>query len=91
MAILEDTGSETALLAELGRLKAENELLKAQAAARASSRIALKISEKGALSIYGLGKFPVTLYLSQFKALDSVWPNVQEFVKANISKFATKE
>ncbi len=88
MTILEDT---SAVQAELAKLRAENELLKARALARSSSRISYKVSEKGALSIYGLGRFPVTLYLSQFKALDAVWPNVRDFVEDNLSKFATKE
>ena len=91
MTILQDVGSENALLAELGRLKAENELLKANEARRAASRLHLKVSEKGAVSIYGLGKFPVTLYLSQFKALDAAWPLVQQFVKDNQSQLKTKD
>lgn len=91
MTILQDVGSEIAMLAELAKLRAENELLKARALAKASSRVSYKISEKGALSIYGLGRFPVTLYLSQFKALDAVWPSVRDFVEDNLSKFATKD
>jgi hypothetical protein len=91
MSVIQDTQSETALLAELGRLKAENELLKARASAKAASRISCKISDKGALSIYGLGRFPVTLYLSQFKAMDTAWPMIRDFVEDNLSKFATKD
>ena len=91
MTILQDVGSENALLAELGRLKAENELLKARAKARASSRISFKVSEKGALSIYGLGRFPVTLYLSQFEALAGAWDEIKVFVEANRASFAVKE
>ena len=78
-------------LAEIARLKAENEALKAKAAARAQARIHCKVSEKGALSIYGLGRFPVTLYLSQVQALEKAWPMVKEFVVENLDKFATKE
>lgn len=77
--------------AELAKLRAENEILKAQALAKATSRISCKVSEKGALSIYGMGRFPVTLYLSQFDALDKAWPNVQAFVSANRAKFTVKE
>ena len=79
------------VIAELARLRAENEKLKAKAAARASARINCKVSEKGALSIYGLGRFPVTLYLSQYEALAQAWPMVQEFVEDHRSEFATKE
>jgi hypothetical protein len=50
--------SDEELKAELGRLRAENAALKKEA----SSGIRLKVSEKGALSVYGMGRFPVTLY-----------------------------
>ena len=80
-----------AMIAELARLRAENEKLKAKAEARAQARIHCKVSDKGALSIYGLGRFPVTLYLSQFQALDKAWPMVQDFVIENLDKFTTKD
>ena len=51
--------------AELARLKAENERLKRQQA----SSLRLKVSAKGALSVYGLGRFPVTLYKEQWRRL----------------------
>lgn len=86
--VLEDT---SALMAELAKLKAENELLKARQARQAASRISCKVSDKGALSIYGLGRFPVTLYLSQWKALDAAWPMVRDFVETNLDQFAVKE
>ncbi len=55
--------------AELARLKAENERLKKQQA----SPLRLKVSAKGALSVYGLGRFPVTLYKEQWaRLLDAV-------------------
>ena len=55
--------------AELARLKAENEQLKKQQA----SPLRLKVSAKGALSVYGLGRFPVTLYKEQWaRLLDAV-------------------
>ena len=91
MTILQDVGSENAMLAELAALKAENELLKARAALKAASRLSCKVSEKGALSIYGMGRFPITLYLSQFEALDKAWPMVQDFVAANRVRFAVKD
>ena len=50
---------------ELARLKAENEALKRQQA----SPLKLKVSTKGALSVYGLGRFPVTLYKEQWRRL----------------------
>ena len=53
------------LQAELAQLKAENERLKKQQA----SPLRLKVSAKGALSVYGLGHFPVTLYKEQWARL----------------------
>ena len=55
--------------AELARLRAENEQLKR----REASTLSLKVSQKGALSVYGLGRFPVTLYKEQWtRLLDNV-------------------
>ena len=51
--------------AELERLRAENESLKKPA----RGQLALKVSEKGAVSVYGLGRFPVTLYQEQWSKL----------------------
>lgn len=56
----------------------------------AERRVSLKVSEKGAVSIYGLGRFPVTLYASQFDKLDAAWGNVQAFVKANRALLSVK-
>jgi hypothetical protein len=50
--------SDQDLKAELERLRKENAALKKGA----SSGIRLKVSEKGAVSVYGMGRFPVTLY-----------------------------
>lgn len=60
-------------------------------AAKSSGKLTIKVSEKGALSIYGLGRFPVTLYLSQFEKLNAAWPEVQAFVEANRSAFTIKD
>ena len=61
--------SDEALKAELERLKAENEALKN----RGARAVSLKVSEKGGVSVYGLGRFPVTLYKEQWlKLLDMV-------------------
>ena len=57
--------SEEEMKAELERLRAENEALKKPA----RSPMFLKVSEKGALSVYGLGRFPVTLYREQWEKL----------------------
>lgn len=67
--------------AELERLKAENEALKKQ---RTSMRgLSLKVSEKGALSVYGMGRFPVTLYKEQWLKLLDIADEIRNFIKEN--------
>ncbi|HLA79492.1 MAG TPA: hypothetical protein VJU18_18100 [Vicinamibacteria bacterium] len=66
------------LKAELERLRAENERLKTQ-----RGRSALKVSEKGALSVYGLGRFPVTLYKEQWTRLLDMAEEIRAFLKEN--------
>ncbi|MCJ7642719.1 MAG: hypothetical protein MUO29_12585 [Desulfobacterales bacterium] len=57
--------SDDDMKAELERLRAENAALK-----KTSARgLSLKVSEKGALSVYGMGRFPVTLYKEQWLKL----------------------
>ena len=67
------------LKAELERLRAENEKLKA-ANKRAGS---LKISEKGGVSVYGLGRFPVTLYPEQWERLLGMADQIRDFIEEN--------
>lgn len=76
----------------VAELLARIEALQAQVAKGASPRaLTLKVSEKGALSIYGLGRFPITLYLSQFDKLNAAWADVVAFVEANRARFTVKE
>lgn len=55
------------------------------------SKLTCKVSDKGALSIYGLGRFPVTLYMTQYDKLAANWDMIATFVKTNRSMFATKD
>jgi len=72
--------------AELERLKAENERLK-----RTASRgITLKVSEKGGVSVYGLGRFPVTLYKEQWEKLLDMADELRHFIRENTSSLKTK-
>ncbi len=83
----------------LPNLQQENELLKQKLAdmqamlAQASKpkAITLKVSEKGALSIYGLGRFPVTLYRGQMERLIASVPQIKAFIETNSHLFATKD
>jgi hypothetical protein len=71
---------------ELERLRAENEALK-----RSSSRgLSMRVSEKGAVSVYGLGRFPVTLYKEQWIRLLDMADDIQAFLKQNEGQLKTK-
>jgi hypothetical protein len=56
-----------------------------------ASRAAIKVSSKGGVSVYGLGRFPVTLYKSQWDKLLGQATEIRAFIKANESKLAVKE
>ena len=78
--------SEDDLKVELERLKAENEALKA----RGGRSTAIRVSEKGGVSVYGLGRFPVTLYKEQWLKLLELAEEIRAFIKANDAKLKTK-
>jgi hypothetical protein len=72
---------------ELERLRAENAALK-----KTSARgLSLKVSEKGALSVYGLGRFPVTLYKEQWVKLLDMADDIRAFISANDAQLKTKD
>ena len=75
------------LQAELERLRAENERLKSSN----RNRLAMKVSEKGALSVYGMGRFPVTLYREQWEKLLGMSDQIKEFIKDNDQLLKKKE
>lgn len=72
--------------AELERLRAENERLK-QRGARPTG---LKVSEKGGVSVYGLGRFPVTLYKEQWLKLLDMADEIRAFIKENEGSLKSK-
>ena len=67
----------------LARLEAENRALREQIEQRRPSQLRLKVSEKGALSIYGLGRFPVTLYKEQWVRLLEHADEIKSFLRDN--------
>jgi hypothetical protein len=75
------------LQAELERLRAENERLKNSG----RSKLAMKVSEKGALSVYGMGRFPVTLYKEQWLRLLTIADDIKSFIEANNESLKSKE
>ncbi len=78
---------EIDLKAELERLRNENAALKKGTA----TGLAMKVSDKGALSVYGMGRFPVTLYKEQWKKLLDMSDQIRAFIVSNESKLKTKE
>jgi hypothetical protein len=74
------------LKAELERLRVENERLKH----RQTRGVSLKVSEKGGVSVYGLGRFPVTLYKEQWTRLLAMADDIRSFIKENDSKLKAK-
>jgi hypothetical protein len=71
---------------ELERLRAENESLKKTS----SKGLSLRVSEKGALSVYGLGRFPVTLYKEQWLRLLDMTEELRTFIKQNDAQLKSK-
>jgi hypothetical protein len=79
--------SEEDLKKEIERLRAENEALKKPA----RGQMSLKVSEKGALSVYGLGRFPVTLYREQWEKLLGMADEIRTFIHENAGALKKKE
>jgi len=77
------------LEAQIAALMAENANLKAKAPK--APGLTCKVSAKGAMSVYGIGRFPVTLYRSQWENLFSHSDKLVEFLKANEASLKTKE
>lgn len=72
--------------AELERLRSENADLK-----KGSSRnLSMKVSAKGAVSVYGMGRFPVTLYREQWERLLTMSEEIKQFIKDNESALKVK-
>ena len=79
--------SENDLRAELERLRRENEALK-----RGGPKgVSLKVSEKGGVSVYGLGRFPVTLYKEQWTKLLDMADELRAFLKAHDAELKAKD
>ncbi|GGA72223.1 hypothetical protein GCM10011507_24780 [Edaphobacter acidisoli] len=79
--------SEEDLRAELERLKAENERLKSKGV----RGLSLKVSEKGAVSLYGIGRFPVTLYKEQWRKILGMAAEIEDFIQKNEASLKAKE
>jgi hypothetical protein len=78
--------SDEDLKAELERLRAENAALKD----RTRRGVSLKVSEKGGVSVYGLGRFPITLYKEQWQRLLAMRDEITQFIAENEDRLKTK-
>ena len=79
--------SDDDMKAELERLRRENAALKKGA----SDGLRMKVSEKGALSVYGMGRFPVTLYKEQWLKLLGMSEEIREFIAQNEAQLKAKD
>jgi len=72
---------------EIARLRAENERLRL---ATAPKPVTFKVSDKGGVSVYGMGRFPTTLYVEQWDRLLAQADELRAFIDANRSRLRTK-
>jgi hypothetical protein len=73
---------------ELERLRQENEELRQKV--QKGKTLELRVSQKGALSVYGLNRFPVTLYKEQWERLLEISDSIKEFIKQHESELAVR-
>jgi hypothetical protein len=78
--------SDDSVQAELERLRAENAQLK-----KGGGRAALKVSDKGGVSVYGMGRFPVTLYKEQWLKLLGMADEIREFIRVHDAELKSKD
>ena len=78
--------SEDELKAKIAKLESENEELKK----KATQALSFKVSQKGGVSVYGLGRFPVTLYKEQWEKLLDVKDGILAFIEKHTSELKTK-
>ncbi len=79
--------SDEDLKAEIERLRAENDQLKNKTV----RGLSLKVSEKGAVSLYGIGRFPVTLYKEQWAKILGMASDIEAFLRDNDHLLKKKE
>jgi len=74
------------LRAELERLRAENEALKTQK----KEGLRLQVSQKGAVSLYGIRRFPVTFYADEWDLILGEADNIHSFIRTHNSELKRK-
>jgi len=83
--------TQAELLNELETLKAQNEILRSKLTLKKPGTLTFKVSTKGAVSVYGLGRFPVSLYSAQWQRLMERRDDLLAYITANASSLSTKE
>jgi hypothetical protein len=83
-------GISQSMAQELASLRAENANLKAVALEKAVSRVSIKVSAKGAVSLYGFGKWPITLYAETWLKVFAMADTVKAFIVAHKSELSVK-
>jgi hypothetical protein len=91
MANTQITKTNGKVLPDLTAALARIAELEAKLNASRNKTLTLKIGEKGALSVYGLQRFPVTLYRQQWERLFAFVPDMQEYIKAHADSLTTKD
>jgi hypothetical protein len=76
---------------KLARLEAENKALREQMEQRKPGQLRLKVSEKGGLSVYGLGRFPVTLYKEQWTRLLDYADEIRSYLQQHDKELKGKD
>ena len=74
------------LQAELERLRAENDSLKAEK----KQGVSLKVSQKGAVSLYGIRRFPVTFYQDEWDTILGMGEEIKRFIQENRAELKSK-
>ena len=87
MAVQEMKLSPEQMMAIIAKQQAELEALKRKPA----GRLSMKVSEKGAISVFGLQRFPVTLYASQWERILGMADEIRDFIKTNKAMLASKD
>jgi hypothetical protein len=72
-------------------MKARLAELEKQVATKRTGSLEFRVSEKGGVSVYGLGRFPVTLYFEQWTRLLDQTDNLRAFLEENKDKLKLKE
>jgi Tfp pilus assembly protein FimV len=84
-----DYSAANDVLAEIERLRAENAALR-QAKSNTPQHLTLRVSQKGAVSVYGMGRWPVTLYAEQWARLLAQKAQIEAFIQAHRAELSTK-